>query len=317
MNETEDRYLGCLIGLAVGDALGTTLEFQFPGTFEPINDMTGGGPFDLNPGEWTDDTSMALCLAASLVETKEFKLIDQLERYCRWQREGYMSSNGVCFDIGNTVRNALDFYRMHRRPDSGSRDPNSAGNGSIMRLAPIPMFFGSDAKAAIEHSGKSSRTTHGATTCVDACRYLGGLLWGALNGVPKGELLAPEFSPLHDGWANQPLCPAIAEIAAGSFKRKNPPEISGSGYVVKSLEAALWAFYNSHDFHSGCLLAVNLGEDADTTGAVFGQLAGAYYGFKSIPDSWKTKLAKKEIISDLAIKLMKGHIPILSRKIGL
>ena len=195
MNEREDRFLGCLTGLAVGDAVGTTLEFRSPGTFKPIDDMVGGGPFDLEAGEWTDDTSMALCLAASLVEKKEFDPIDQLERYCRWHREGYMGSHGTCFDIGNTVRNALDNFRLYGKANSGSKDPDSAGNGSVMRLAPVPMYFGSDADAAIEHSGKSSLTTHGATTCVDAYRYLGGLLWGALNGASKrGSAIASVLS---------------------------------------------------------------------------------------------------------------------------
>ncbi len=307
MNEREDRFLGCLTGLAVGDAVGTTLEFRSPGTFAPIDDMVGGGPFNLKPGEWTDDTSMALCLAASLVESKGFDPIDQLERYCRWHRDGYMSSNGVCFDIGNTVRSALDTYRMYRKPDSGSKDPNSAGNGSIMRLAPVPMYFGSDALAATDYSGKSSLTTHGAITCVDACRYFGELTWGALNGVAKDELLFPGFSPVKDAWSKQPLCPLISQIAKGSFRRKRPPEIRGTGYVVKSLEAALWAFHSSDDFRTGCLLAVNLGDDADTTGAVYGQLAGAFYGFEAIPQSWRTKLAHKDLISELAIKLMNGH----------
>jgi ADP-ribosyl-[dinitrogen reductase] hydrolase len=308
MNKREDRFLGCLTGLAVGDAVGTTLEFQSPGTFQPISDMVGGGPFDLEPGEWTDDTSMALCLAASLVERKEFDPIDQLKRYCRWHRDGYMGSHGTCFDIGNTVRKALDNYRLHGQADSGSKDPISAGNGSIMRLASVPMYFESDAQAAIYYSGKSSLTTHGATTCVDACRYLGGLIWGALNGVPKDSLLFPGFSPNNDAWIKEPLCPAIAEIAEGSFKRRKPPEIRGTGYVVKSLEAALWAFHSSEDFRTGCLLAVNLGDDADTTGAVYGQLAGAYYGFASIPETWRTKLRHRDLISDHAIKLMNVRI---------
>jgi ADP-ribosylglycohydrolase len=290
MNERKNRFLGCLTGLAVGDAVGTTLEFRSPGTFKPINDMDGGGPFDLEPGEWTDDTSMALCLAASLVEKQQFDPIDQLDRYCRWHHEGYMGCHGTCFDIGNTVRNALDAYRMHRKPDSGSKDSDSAGNGSIMRLAPVPMYFGSDAHAAIDYSGKSSLTTHGATSCVDACRYFGGLIWGALNGVPKEQLLSSHFSPPGDNWTELPLCPAIAEIAGGSFKRKKPPEIRGTGYVVKSLEAALWAFHSSSDFRTGCLSAVNLGDDADTTGAVYGQIAGAYYGLAGIPETWRTKL---------------------------
>jgi ADP-ribosyl-[dinitrogen reductase] hydrolase len=306
MISSEDRFLGCLGGLAVGDAVGTTLEFRSPGTFRPIDDMVGGGPFDLEAGEWTDDTSMALCMAASLVERKAFDPQDQLERYCRWRSEGYMGSHGTCFDIGNTVRQALDNYLAHRKPDSGSKSPDSAGNGSIMRLAPVPMFFNSDAKAAIEYSGKSSTTTHGAKSCVDACRYFGGLIWAALDGFSKKDLLAPNFSPLKDEWKSQPLCPEIAEIALGSFKRKQPPEIRGTGYVVRSLEAALWAFYHSKDFRSGCLLAVNLGDDADTTGAVYGQLAGAYYGLAAIPEGWRTKLKHTELIADLSLKLLKA-----------
>ncbi len=313
MSNKKVRYLGCLTGLAVGDAVGTTLEFRPPGTFKPITDMVGGGPFNLEAGEWTDDTSMALCLAASLVEKQDFDPIDQLERYCWWQSEGYMSSTGSCFDIGNTVRSALDNFRHQRRADSGSKDPETAGNGSIMRLAPIPMAFGANAHAAIAYSGKSSLTTHGATTCVDACRYLGGLIWGALNGIPKAELLSPSFSPVPEGWRNGPLCPLIAEIADGSFKRKKPPEIRGTGYVVKSLEAALWAFHASDDFRTGCLLAINLGDDADTTGAVYGQLAGAYYGFTAIPSSWRAKLKQSDLISEYALKLMAG-IEEFSRK---
>lgn len=303
MNTKKDRYLGCLTGLAIGDAVGTTLEFHFPGSFEPIDDMVGGGPFGLKPGEWTDDTSMALCLASSLIEKQGFNLTGQLDHYCRWAQTGYMSSNGLCFDIGMTVSKALRRYRESRYPYSGSTDPYSAGNGSIMRLAPVPMYYGSDASLAIEYSGESSRTTHGETTCVDACRYYGGLIWGALNGVSKEELLSSRYSPLGDQWLKVPLCQEIEAVASGSFKSKQPPEIKGTGYVVESLEAALWAFHNSVDFKSGCLLAVNLGDDADTTGAVYGQLAGAYYGIDSIPATWLGRLAHREMIQDIAAKL--------------
>src|SRR5512138_2016303 len=106
-----DRYSGCLVGLAAGDALGTVLEFEAPGSFTPITDMVGGGPFDLEPGQWTDDTSMALCLAASLVERREFDPMDQLQRYWKWYHEGYLSSTGMCFDIGSTTSLALMSFR--------------------------------------------------------------------------------------------------------------------------------------------------------------------------------------------------------------
>ena len=176
---TRDRFRGCLLGLAAGDALGTTLEFTPRHEVEPIDDMVGGGPFDLEPGQWTDDTSMALCLATSLIEKCGFDASDQLHRYVRWWREGYFSSNGYCFDIGITTARALSrFMESPEEPYSGSIDPFEAGNGSLMRLAPVPMYFASEPDEAIVRSADSSRTTHGAREAVDACRYFGGLLGG-------------------------------------------------------------------------------------------------------------------------------------------
>ncbi len=297
-------YRGSLLGLAAADAVGTTLEFKPPGSFTPIDDMIGGGPFRLEPGQWTDDTSMALCLAVSLVEKQAFDSADQMERYLRWYKEGYMSSNGRCFDIGNTVRDALHRYQQTGDPFAGSTDPYSAGNGSIMRLASVPMFYGRNPVQAIVQSGQSSRTTHGAETAVDACRYFGGLIWGALHGAEKDQLLASHYAPVAGYWDQHGLTAVIDEIAAGSFKNRQPPDIQGSGYVVKSLEAALWAFYHSDNFRDGCLLAANLGDDADTTAAVYGQLAGAFYGEQAIPAAWQEKLALRSTIESLADRLL-------------
>ncbi len=300
----ELKYRGTLLGLAVGDAVGTTLEFSPAGSFIPLDDMVGGGPFRLNPGEWTDDTSMALCLAASLVERKGFDARDQMERYLRWRDEGYMSSKGECFDIGNTVSSALRQFEATGNPFAGSTDPRTAGNGSIMRLAPVPLFYAHNPREAIEKSAESSRTTHRAQPAVDACRYLGALIVGAIYGHSKEELLSPYYSPNPDYWKQYPLTIEIDEIAAGSFKHRNPPEIRGTGYVVQSLEAALWAFYHSNSFREGCLLAVNLGDDADTTGAVYGQLAGAFYGEQGIPQAWRSRLAQRHLIESLADQLL-------------
>ena len=298
-----ERYRGALLGLAVGDAVGTTLEFRPPGSFSPIDDMVGGGPFHLLPGQWTDDTSMALCLAERLIEKQAFDPVDQLQRYVRWYHEGYMSSTDHCFDIGNTVRRALHLFEQTGQPFGGSTDPSAAGNGSIMRLAPVPLFYASQPQIAIEMSGQSSRTTHGAVETVDACRYLGALIVGAVAGVSKVELLSEHFCPIPHYWQEYPLTPAIDEVAAGSFKERHPPEIRGTGYVVKSLEAALWAFYHSRSYREGCLLAVNLGDDADTTGAIYGQLAGAFYGEAGIPAAWRAQLAQADLISRLADQL--------------
>ncbi|SRR5579883_3360557 len=298
-----ERFRGSLLGLAAGDALGTTLEFQAPGSFTPLHDLIGGGPFSLKAGEWTDDTSMALCLAASLIECHGFDARDQMMRYLRWRDEGYMASNGRCFDIGNTVAAALHLFERTGNPLAGSTDPYTAGNGSLMRLAPVPLYYVHLPQMAIEQAGESSRTTHGAAAAVDACRYMGAMIVGALAGEPKETLLSARYSPIPGYWQAHPLEQLIDEVAAGSFKQRNPPVIRGTGYVVQSLEAALWAFYHSATFEEGALLAVNLGNDADTTGAIYGQLAGAYYGEQAILRAWRERLALYDRIVELAERL--------------
>lgn len=302
--DLRDRYRGALLGLACGDALGTTLEFKRPGRFEPLTDMVGGGTFHLRPGQWTDDTSMALCLAESLVQCRGFDPADQMRRYLRWWREGYLSSTGQCFDIGNTTAAALERFARTGDAYAGSRDPRAAGNGSLMRLAPVVLAHGGLAERAIARAAASSRTTHAALEAVDACRYFAGLLVGALAGLPKATLLGPHFCPAPGLWEREPLAPAIAAVAAGSFKDKMPPAIRGLGYVVPSLEAALWAFWHGQTFAEGALLAVNLGEDADTTGAIYGQLAGAWHGVAAIPEAWRARLALGERIQALADGLL-------------
>jgi ADP-ribosylglycohydrolase len=309
--DTIERFRGCLLGLAAGDALGTTLEFTRPGSFQPISDMLGGGPFKLEAGQWTDDTSMALCLAESLIESRGFDPVDQLKRYVRWYRQGHLSSTGKCFDIGGTTRAALQRFERTSEAYPGPTDTNSAGNGSLMRLAPVPMFYAQNAQAAIERSADSSRTTHGTPAAVDACRYYGAVLWGALNAVPKEILLSAHYTPINGYWQNHPLVKEIDEIAAGSYQRRNPPEITGSGHVVRSLEAALWALFHSSSFKEGALLAVNLGDDADTTGAIYGQLAGALYGEAAIPPEWREKLAMHALITSYADELFRLAFPIV------
>lgn len=305
MSARQDRYRGCLLGLAVGDALGGPVEFQPPGSFPPVTDMIGGGVWRLRPGEWTDDTSMALCLATSLVECGGFDPEDQMNRYSRWLHEGYLTPNGrEPPDIGHTTRDALRRFADSGDPWAGSTDPRTAGNGSLMRLAPIPMFFAADPRLAVEDAAASSKTTHAAPEAVDACRYYAGLLAGALNGVDKETLLASRYAPESGLWDQNPLAAAISQVAGGSFKEKEPPEIKGTGYVVESMEAALWAFHKSRDFDHGALLAVNLGDDADTTGAIYGQLAGACYGASAIRPAWRRTVALRETIETLADQLL-------------
>lgn len=301
--ELSARYRGCLLGLAIGDAVGTALEFQAPGTFQPLTDMVGGGPFRLKPGQWTDDTSMAMCLAESLLECGGFDPIDQLRRYVRWWREGHWSSTGRCFDIGNTTRAALQEFEETGRPYCGSSSVRSAGNGSIMRLAPVALFYARRRDVAVARAGESSRTTHGARAAVDGARYLAALLVGLLEGRSKSELADPDSVGTWRG--DEALVPEIDEIRRGSYLRRRPPEIRGGGYVVETLEAALWAFHSTESFRDGCLRVVNLGEDADTTGAVFGQLAGACYGEAGLPAAWRERVHLHDRIAQIADDLLR------------
>ncbi len=295
-----DRFRGCLVGLAVGDAVGTTVEFKPRGSFTPVKDMVGGGPFSLPPGAWTDDTSMALCLATSLVAKHGFDALDQMQRYLRWREEGYLSSIGRCFDIGNATSAALSHFKHSGDPFSGSDDPHSAGNGSIMRLAPVPMFFAGDPQAAVAYAVESSRTTHAAQECLDACRLFAAILLEALAGTDKATVLFGPHAVLAEGAGFGPKLQAIAE---GAYRNKDAEQIQGSGYVVNSLEAALWSFWRTDNFRDAILTAVNLGDDADTTAAVCGQVAGAFYGESGIPGHWRKRLVMVQEIRTLADQL--------------
>ncbi|WP_084611414.1 ADP-ribosylglycohydrolase family protein [Zooshikella ganghwensis] len=297
------RFRGCLLGLAVGDALGTTLEFKQRDESSVI-DIIGQGPFNLEAGQWTDDTSMALCLAYSLLRKQCHDAKDQMDLYTLWWQHGALSVNGKCFDIGNTVIDALQNYQRSGNPISGSTHPHSAGNGSIMRLAPIVMFYCSSPAMAIKFAGESSKTTHGAQEAIDACYYLAALLQGALMGQDKNLLLSNLYEPTAGIWKHYPLSDRILDIANGSYKQKARDEIKSSGYVVDTLEAALWAFNNSDSFTDGALLAVNLAGDADTIGAVYGQIAGAYYGEYNMPINWISKLHYSHIFYQKAEELM-------------
>ncbi|MEA5571998.1 ADP-ribosylglycohydrolase family protein [Calothrix sp. UHCC 0171] len=295
MNSLE-RFRGCLLGLATGDAVGTTVEFQGRGSFPPVVDMLGGGPFNLKPGQWTDDTSMALCLATSLVKVGGFDAVDQMDRYYNWYEHGYLSSTGECFDIGNTVSQALSEYKISGNPFSGSTNPRTAGNGCLMRLAPVPMFYFPDLDRILHFSGESSRTTHGAAECIDASCLFGKLLFRALSGASKDEIL----------FENNPeivASPSIQSIASGEYRNKTINDIRGTGYVVESLEAALWCFWTTENYEQAILTATNLGDDADTTAAICGQIAGAYYGELGIPNHWLRKLTFKDEITELANQL--------------
>ena len=290
-----DRAVGALVGLAVGDALGTTLEFEERDSRPPVTEMEGAGPFRLQPGQWTDDTSQALCLAESLLARGRLDPGDLMTRFVAWRREGHNSVTGKCFDIGNATAAALDRYERTGDPLAGSAAPNTAGNGSLMRLSPAAIRWWRDAGRAREAARRQSRTTHAAPEAVAACDFFAGALVEAISGRPKDFVLRSR--KVGDGSGK------IAEIAAGSWRGKSRDEIRSTGYVVHTLEAALWAVGNADSFRESLTLAVNLGGDADSVGAVTGQLAGALRGYRAIPDSWLAPLAWRDRLRDLAENL--------------
>ena len=277
-----DHAVGALVGLAVGDAVGTTNEFKTRGGFPLIADMVGGGPFNLAPGQWTDDTAMALALADSLGKNAALDPLDAMTRFVSWWKDGVYSCTGRCFDIGITTREALETFLRTGDPVSGSQDPHTAGNGSLMRLAPIAIRHGRNADERRRTAALQSRLTHAAPQAVEACVLFADILADAIEGMSKVDIFRARAVPLA-----QP----IADINGGSWRAKAPEQIQTSGYVAHTLEATLWAVARTTSFEDAVLLAANLGDDADTTAAVVGQLAGAMYGVSGIPERWRKQLA--------------------------
>lgn len=286
-----DRAIGAMLGLAAGDALGTTLEFRRRDSSPPLTDMIGGGPFGLEPGQWTDDTSMALALMDSLLAKGCLDEADLMERFVRWHEEGENSSTGTCFDIGMTTRQALSRWKETGDPRSGATAPNTAGNGSLMRLAPVAVRYWWNHEMLEGVAARQSLTTHGAPEAVDACIAYAETLADAIAGRPCIDVLRDRMKP---------YAGAIVKIMAGSWRRKHRDQIESSGYVAHSLEASLWCVARTASFEEAVLLAANLGDDADTTAAITGQLAGALYGLNAIPRHWRDKIAWGPRIVDMA-----------------
>ncbi|WP_182180660.1 ADP-ribosylglycohydrolase family protein [Methylobacterium radiotolerans] len=289
----EDRARGAFLGLAVGDALGSTLEFEERDELPHHTEMLGGGPFDLKPGQWTDDTSMALALAESLIAHPGFDAADLMRRFVSWAEGGAYSCTGTCFDIGITTRLALRQFERTGEPFAGSEDADSAGNGSLMRVAPVAIRALDDAALAARIAREQSRTTHGAAEAVEACDLFVQILREAIQGAGQAAL-RPR------AWEGAPKVQAIAE---GAWRGKPRAKIRSTGYVIDTLEAALWCTDQAESFEDALVLAVNLAGDADTVGAVTGQIAGAVFGASGIPERWLTPLAWRGKLEALAAQL--------------
>jgi ADP-ribosylglycohydrolase len=313
----EERISGGLIGLAVCDALGMPNEvIRHPRQPKRLTSMEGGGELGLPPGAYTDDAQFALALSESMVESNGFDPQDQMDKYKLVVDNNYMGSTDKNIGTGRTIRKAVETYKRTGLPYMTiTNDPDNAGNGSIMRLFPVPAFYAYNHPVhAIRFSGDSARVTHSADASVDAARYLGYLIHSALNGASKDYLLSDftEKSEVREYWKAFPLHEPIRSIARGSFKSCNPKL---SGGAADTLESALSVFADTDSFKDGAVEAVSLGGDSDTRGAVFGQLAGAHYGVESIPRDWRHSLLRKELVESTAHRLYasaKANAPALA-----
>ena len=295
------RARGALVGLAVGDAVGTTNEFKWAGTFEPITDMVGGGPFLLKPGQWTDDTSMALCIADSLLAQGRYDSFDVMDRYQRWYKEGYRSSTGTCFDIGNQVTRSLwDFREQQRVPTSAERT-TSAGNGAIMRLAPVVIvgFESRDPREVVATARLSARETHFSVEAEAATEVFAALLVGALLGWSPQQLM--DVSWASTGAAFDEMA---ARVISPDPQVRASWEAETSGYIVNGLRLAVHGLLDFPSFKDAILAIANMGGDSDTNAAIYGQLGGAFYGIEAIPASWRERVHLGEEIDQLARDLV-------------
>ena len=308
--EMLDRKRGALIGLAIGDALGAPIDLQLPGDFPAVTGFQAGGRFDLEPGEWANHTSMALALADSIA-TSGWDLNDQARRYLAWWKEGKYTARGHAFFVGSTIKESLArFLDTGYALAAGDRAEESSSSGPITRLAPVVIryaeFFPKRPEHMIGLAIDSSLPTHASPQCLSACGYLGLVLCGLVDGIDRETVLSPNWEPLRKLNEVHALHPEVADVAAGSFRCQKCPSIVGSSYVVKSLEAALWAFYDAADFRQAVLRAVNLGDDSDAVGAICGQLAGAWWGESGIPLVWRQSLAHSDMIEQALQRLLQG-----------
>jgi ADP-ribosyl-[dinitrogen reductase] hydrolase len=299
----KDKAIGCLVGLAVGDAVGTTLEFTKPDPATGmlprklwLTDMVGGGPFKLMKGGHTDDTSMAIAMGESIA-ANGWDVTDQMHRYLGWRDHGWYSVKGRCFDIGGTTSGALSRFAQTGDPYAGS--PGGGGNGALMRLAPVPIYaaYASPNEVA-DLAREESSLTHGHPDSETCCAAFALLCWAAMRGASKDEILT-----LHTRYPTL-ITGKAREVMETESYRRGPPHVTGSGYVLRSFEAALWAFDATDTFKDAVLLVTRLGRDTDTTGAITGQLAGAFYGFEGIPVDWREGIVWSDEIRHLGTAVL-------------
>lgn len=292
-NHLFESFFGSIFGAIIGDSVGAVLEFQerfFP---DLITDMSSGGNHNISKGEWTDDSSMMLCLMQSLID-KDFDLHDQINNYLKWYKNGFLSTRNVCFDIGISTRNALDHYYVFNDFKDTNKE-HLSGNGSIMRLAPVPLYY-KDYQTALTNSVLSSTTTHQSDLCLDGCLLLSAIIHLITHKQlkDKNEILFSEEIKLLSFKTRK-----FIDLISFDFLKLKYEEIPNSGFVVDTLISAIWCFYHTDNYKDSILKAANLCGDADTIACVCGQISGAFYGFSAIEQDWLNHLHSYDLIFDM------------------
>ena len=298
-----------LFGVAVGDALGVPVEFNSRQTIakNPVTDMVGFGTYNLPPGTWSDDSSLAFCLAEALTQGFELKTIGQ--NFVNWYNHNFWTPRGNVFDIGIATRQAIARLAQGEKAElSGGFDESDNGNGSLMRILPL-LFYIQDKpiNERYEITKQVSSITHGHIRSVIACFYYLEFARQIFSGKEKFEIYAHLQTEITNHLTSLSINPKeialFDRLLKNDIHNLNADDIQSSGYVLHTLEASIWCFLTTDNYKEAVLKAVNLGNDTDTTGAVTGGLAGLLYGFDNIPTNWTEQIARKDDIENLTERL--------------
>lgn len=305
-----DKSIGSFRGMGVGDALGAPVEFKSPGSFPPVTDYQPTPMFGIDAGDWTDDTIMAFCMADGIIEAEGYDSYTVMKKYVDWYDNGYNSPNGRLFDIGNQTSRAIHEYK---------KDPNfveftdSAGNGTVMRLAPaVISTMNLSTMEAADVFDVSARDTHNSYEAAEATVLFGLILRNLIKGVGLEESLdrAKRQTREYTEMMNYP----DMKIAERVYDFTDE-EAHNGGYVIPSLGTAIWAMKNSDSFREAVLKVVNLGRDSDTVGAITGQMAGALYGDSQIPTNWVDNLHRTKDFESLTDELLQIEEPLINSRV--
>ena len=305
------KIKSALFGVAVGDALGVPVEFKSRERIakNPVSDMMGFDTYYMPPGTWSDDSSLTFCLAEAL--THDFDINVIANNFVKWLYENYWTPHGKVFDIGIATKHAIAQIATGTEPQhAGGKDERSNGNGSLMRILPL-LFYIHDKPIdeRFEITKQVSSITHGHIRSVISCFIYLEFAKMLLEGKEKFEAYKTLQTDMYNFLAGKSISHSeislFHRLLQDNIYHLTEDNISGSGYVLHTLEASIWCLLTTGNYKDAVLKAVNLGEDTDTTGAVTGGLAGLLYGFECIPHQWLTSLARYEDIMDLTERLAK------------